>query len=85
MGNERQSWCELVNLLEVSPGVVYLAPSQQLYDIREGTQVHGTQVHGSGGGRGQPRHLLKAQSCASGWVGGEGKQQMDRVGWGQRC
>lgn len=27
----------------------------------------------------QPRHRLKPQSCASGWVGREGKQQMDRV------
>lgn len=33
-------------------------------------------------GRGQPRHLLKAQSCASGCGGGEGKQQMEKVGVG---
>lgn len=45
-----QSWCKLVNILEMSPGVIHLAPSQWLHGIREGTQVHGTQVHG---GRGQ--------------------------------
>ena len=62
------SWCELVHLPEVSPGVVHLAPSQWLHDIRGGTQVHGTQVHGGGGWGGSSLDTCRRLSPAP--VGG---------------
>lgn len=63
-----------------------MAPSQWLYDIREGTQVHGTQVHG---GRGWGGGIL--DTCwrlspmpVGRWVR-RGKQQMDGGRMGEGC
>lgn len=46
-------------------------------------QVHGTQVHGGPGWKRQPKHLLKALSCAGGWLVGRGSSRWAGRGGGR--
>lgn len=60
-------WCETVNPLPGSiPRVCASGSQPECYDIKEGTQVQGTQVHG---GR-APGYLLKFSPVpVGGWAG----------------